>query len=175
MIKLLLLVVPYLAFAGYGSSSSSSEYKYKEEIELAPSVQAPKSSKSHKKSGKTKVSGLMSDLLSSEKNIEALLLSQEKNLIVRKSDDSVRALTRVKGVVLNSILAMNIKPTTFIVKIADSASDLDGAELRCLGMSFEKRVPAQCDLLVTNDGEFKTDVKVWDLDGADGIIADYYS
>jgi len=77
-------------------------------------------------------------------------------------------------VVLNSILALNIKPVTFIVKIEGRDPEIDQAELRCQGMSFQKRVPAICDLLVTEDDEFKVDVRIWDLDGAEGIIADYY-
>ena len=35
---------------------------------------------------------------------------------------------------------------------------------------------SRCDLLVWEDHEYQVDVELWDLDGAEGIIAhDYYS
>jgi len=69
---------------------------------------------------------------------------------------------------------MNVKPSKFTVRGDDTNHDLYESELRCIGYSFEKRVPAKCDLLVRDDEEFKVDVDIWDLDGAEGIIADYY-
>ena len=171
MIKILLFLTPSIVWAGFNELPSGTQYRYKEEKKLVlPAI----SKKRVRRVKKQKVDGLLSDLLSHERNIEALLKGREKNLIIRRKDDRIRALTRIKGIVLNSILAMNVRPTTFIVKIQGDDTDLGEAELRCLGVSFQKRVPAKCDLLVTEDQEFKVDVQVWDLDGAEGIIADYF-
>ena len=167
MIKFLIILFPLVAFGGFNELPNDVKYDY-------PKEQALTQSKKRVKKNKQGISKIMNDLLNSEQNIEELLKGREKNLIIRKKEDKVKALTRVKGVVLNSILALNIKPVTFIVKIEGRDPEIDQAELRCQGMSFQKRVPAICDLLVTEDDEFKVDVRIWDLDGAEGIIADYY-
>ncbi|OFZ37946.1 MAG: hypothetical protein A2385_14720 [Bdellovibrionales bacterium RIFOXYB1_FULL_39_21] len=176
MIKFLVLLMPIIVIAGFNDNGSALRYQYKEEEQAKPAIVSANSTrrqiktKSHSKA----IDGLMSKLLDSQQNIESLLSQQEKSLIVRKEENVIPALSRMRGIILNSVLAMNIRPATFIVKVSDASSDIDGAELRCSGVSFDKRMPAICDLLVIDGEEFSVDVKVWDLDGADGVIADYY-
>ena len=113
-------------------------------------------------------------LIEQDKRLEQLLSSQKRGFIIKKKSEKVMALARFKGIVLNSIIAMNVKPSKFITKIRDGK--LAGSELRCMGYSFKRRVSSRCDLLVWEDREYQVDVELWDLDGAEGIIADdYYS
>lgn len=126
------------------------------------------------KSGKNILDEHTKTLLKKDQAILELLKKSQRRVIVRKKDEKITALTRVHGIVLNSVLAMSVKPSKFIVRVNSSSSEINGAELRCLGYSFEKRVPSKCDLLVIDDEEFSVDVDIWDLDGAEGIIADYY-
>jgi len=113
-------------------------------------------------------------LFEQDQQIIELLKRQEKGLIIRAQAEKVMALTRVRGILLNSVLAMNVRGAKFIVRITNENSLLDGGEIRCTGMSFQKRVPAKCDLLILEDQEFPIDVEIWDLDGASGMIADYF-
>ncbi|OFZ38156.1 MAG: hypothetical protein A2504_17015 [Bdellovibrionales bacterium RIFOXYD12_FULL_39_22] len=175
MIKFLIMMIPIIALAGFSDNGSTLRYQYKEDSEIKSSAATTTTTQATKKKSKSgAIDGLMSKLLASQQNIETLLSGQEKSLIVRKEENAIPALSRMQGIILNSVLAMNMRPSLFVVKVADATSDIDGAELRCSGVSFEKRMPATCDMLVTDDGEFSVDVKVWDLDGADGAIADYY-
>ncbi len=162
-----LLMFPIIAMAGFQEAPRDSLYQYKK-------ATVTKMIKKKHKRVKKASSKELSDLLAKDKAIYELLKKQEKNVIVRKRDNKVIALTRVKGLVLNSVLAMNVKPAKFIVRITDSHHDIENGELRCVGFSFEKRVPSKCDLLILDDEEFQVDVDIWDLDGAEGIIADYY-
>ena len=111
-------------------------------------------------------------LMEEDRKIAQLLAKQARNVIVKKSPEKIMALSRFKGILLNSVIAMNIKPAKFIVKL--SGGEWPGSELRCLGYSFERRVPSRCDLLRMGNEEYQVDVELWDLDGAEGIIADYY-
>ncbi len=160
-------IIPWIAFAGFQEVSNDSLYEYKE-----AKKERPKTVKRRRK--KASSSKELDELLKKDQAIFDLLKKQEKNVIVRKRDNKVLALTRVRGLLLNSVLAMNIKPSKFIVRITDPHHDIENAELRCLGFSFEKRVPAKCDLMILEDEEFSVDVDIWDLDGAEGIIADYF-
>jgi hypothetical protein len=163
---LLIIFLSLNTYAGFEEAKNDSLYQYK----------APKKKRVVKaKVIKKRSSNIdISELLEKDKAIYELLKRQEKSVIVRRRDDKVIALTRVRAVLLNSVLAMNIKPSKFVVRITDDESDLEGGELRCLGFSFEKRVPSKCDLLILDEREFKVDVDIWDLDGAEGIIADYF-
>lgn len=156
------------AQAGFHEMPASNRYQYKKS--------APKKvqQRTVKKRQKSELDEHTKSLLEKDQAILELLKKSEKRVIVRKKEDKVTALTRLRGILLNSVLAMNVKPSKFIVKINSESSDLNGAELRCLGFSFEKRVPSQCDLLVMDGEEYDVDVDIWDLDGAEGIIADYY-
>jgi hypothetical protein len=163
---ILMAMITLNCFAGFTEVSEDSLYNYKQ-----TKVSTPRKSKVIRKS---KVNKELDALLAKDKAIYELLKKQEKHVIVRKHDDKVTALTRVRGTLLNSVLAMNVKPSKFIVRITDNEHDLYESEIRCIGYSFEKRVPAKCDLLVRDDEEYKVDIDIWDLDGAEGIIADHY-
>lgn len=168
---LFLFVIPLtmqtVAMAGFQEATKDTLYQYQKVKETKPL-------KKRSKRGKKNSNKELNALLANDKAIYDLLRKQEKNVIIRKRDNKVIALTRVKGLVLNSVLAMNVKPAKFIVRITDSHHDIENGELRCVGFSFEKRVPSKCDLLILDDEEFQVDVDIWDLDGAEGIIADYY-
>ena len=170
--KLILFLIPIIAFAGFSDLPGDQKYQYGDVSKIKKRV-VRKRVRIPKNNGR-ELKNLTQKIMDSDLRIEKLLQNQEKQLIVRSKGDKIKALTRVRGVVLNSILAMNIKPTTFIVRLNTSDIDLEGGELRCQGMSFHKRVPAFCDLLVTDDSEFQVDVKIWDVDGAEGIIADHF-
>lgn len=167
MKTIILLFLPTLAYSGFKEAPDSSLYQYK--------VKTQQYKVKRKQNTNKKVRNKQIDeLIEKDMAILNLLKKQEKNVIMKRRDNKVTALTRIKGIVLNSILAMNVKPSKFIVKITDKNHDLYGAEIRCLGFSFEKRVPSKCDLLVIEDKEYSTDIELWDQDGAEGMIADYY-
>ncbi len=162
------LIFPGIALAGFSEAPKSELYQY----------QKSKRKTIHKKTGKrikkNNLDSSLRKLMEEDKKIAELLKRQEKSVIVRRTEDKIIALTRVKGILLNSVLAMNVKPSKFIVRLSSDNSELEGGEIRCLGHSFEKRVPAHCNLLVLDEKEYQIDVDIWDLDGAEGIIADYY-
>jgi hypothetical protein len=151
-------------------SPASNRYQYKKPAPKKVQKRAVRKSKKSQFDEHTK------SLLEKDQAILELLKKSEKRVIVRKKEVRYgsRLLHARAGIILNSVLAMNVKPSKFIVRINSESSDLNGAELRCLGFSFEKRVPSQCDLLVMDGEEYGVDVDIWDLDGAEGIIADYY-
>lgn len=166
---LILLIAPNLCFSGFTDIEGPDLYNYKE------SKQAKRVTKKRPaKQRSNRQEKLLEQLLEEDKKLAEILKRQERNVIVRKKDEKVIALTRVKGIVLNSILAMNIKPSKFIVRLGDDNELLEGAEIRCMGHSFQKRVPAHCNLLVLDDEEFAVDIDIWDMDGAEGVIADYF-
>ena len=156
------------AHAGFSEMPASNRYQYKKAIAKKVQKGIVRKSKKNELDEHTK------SLLEKDQAILELLKKSEKRVIVRKKEEKITALTRVRGIILNSVLAMNVKPSKFIVRINSESSDLNGSELRCLGFSFEKRVPSQCDLLVMDGEEYDVDVDIWGLDGAEGIIADYY-
>ncbi|HLE12838.1 MAG: hypothetical protein A2504_00385 [Bdellovibrionales bacterium RIFOXYD12_FULL_39_22] len=172
MKKIVLCLLPIVVLAEFNELPPATKYQYKEDV--GAEIPRAHSNKVVVTKIKSSMNMAISDLLASDRKIEELLERQEKNLIVRASKDRIKSLTRVRGVVLNSILAMNIRPTAFVVKIHSEVDAIGDGELRCSGINFQKRIPAKCDLLVTEDSEFEVDVNVWDVDGAEGIIADYF-
>ena len=56
-------------------------------------------------------------LMARDKKILELLNRRERTLIVKSAGDVVPALTRMDAVLVNSILADNVRPVTFIVRI----------------------------------------------------------
>ena len=164
--NLIVLLLPLVLWAGFQEAPPEDLYN-----------QSKKNSRP-KKPVRVKKNNKLDDkimgLIEQDQIIAEILRKSEKNTIVKKSSPKVLALTRVKGVLLNSVIAMNVKPSKFIVRISDEREELEDGEIRCLGYSFQKRVPAHCDLLVIDDQEYKIDVDIWDLDGAEGIIADYF-
>lgn len=109
-------------------------------------------------------------IMERDKKIMELLKRQEDSLIIRKKSDKIIALTRLKGMVLNSVIASNLTPTKFVVRI-DEGGDVEG-ELGCVAHAFERRILGHCNLLVMDEEEFKVDISIWGLDGAEGVIAD---
>ena len=170
--KWLLLFIPIMAFAGFSGLPEGQKYQYMDKKVITRKLENKKTIKP--KGGNREMQKIAIELMERDQKIEELLQAQEKKLNVKAKEFKINALTRVRGVVLNSVLAMNVRPTTFIVKLDTKDSNLEEGELRCSGICFEKRVPATCDLLVVDDHEYSVDVKVWDLDGAEGILADYY-
>lgn len=163
-----LLLLPMSVCAGFFEMPEASRYQYQTK---------PKVKKQKVQRVATRQSALdrhAQSLLEKDQRILELLERQEKRVIVKKRDEKIMALTRVRGILLNSVLAMNVKPSKFIVRITGDHPELAGAELRCLGYSFEKRIPSQCDLMVLDDREYQVDIDIWDVDGAEGIIADYF-
>ena len=112
------------------------------------------------------------ELLEQDKKILELLEASSQGLIIKRSVEKINALARVRGTLLNSVVAMNTAPTTFIVRI-DERESIKGAELKCQGQSFGKRVISKCSLMVAEEKEYSVNVEIWDLDGAQGMIADY--
>jgi hypothetical protein len=129
-----------------------------------------------KKGKKAKQSNkkLLKQLLQSDRKIAQLLAAKKEQVIVKKSNIKILPLTRVRGVLLNSVLAMNVTPTTVIIRLEDGANEIAGAEIRCKAMSFQKRVRGKCDLLVMDQKSYQIDAHLWDTDGAEGLIADYF-
>ncbi len=164
----LIFLLNFKSFAGFSEISESSRYQYKSKIPKK------RDKKTVRKLRKSSLDEHTRTLLEKDQAILDLLNRSERRVIVKRKNDKISALTRVRGIVLNSVLAMNIKPSKFIVRIDDQDSELNGAELRCFGFSFEKRVPSQCNLLVTYGKEYPVEIDIWDLDGAEGIISDYY-
>ena len=102
-----------------------------------------------------------------------LLRHRESGLILKRTRKIVPALTRLDGVLVNSILATNLRPVTFIVRITSGDYFLQEAELGCAGMAPERRVVSRCDLLVVAGEEYAVSVEIWDIDGA-GMLPDIY-
>ncbi|MCY4644349.1 MAG: hypothetical protein OXB88_06980 [Bacteriovoracales bacterium] len=109
-------------------------------------------------------------ILAQEKTIAKLLSRPRPKK--RIPTDKITALSRFRGILLNSVLATDVKASKFIVRIAKGKRK--GAELRCLGVVFRRRILGKCDLLVIRGRDYEVDVEIWDLDGAEGIIADHH-
>ena len=58
-------------------------------------------------------------LIEQDKKIEQLLSSRRRGVLIKKKSEKVMALARFKGIVLNSIIAMNVRPSKFITQIKD--------------------------------------------------------
>lgn len=165
--KWLLLLFPITCLAGFNELDSNQLYHYAAKTKQAPVKPIVKSSSS------SEMKRIAKKLLAQDQKLSELLERQDRKLIVRTKVDKITALSRLPGLVLNSILATNSKPATFIVRLEKSADYLAGAELRCLGQSYDKRILSKCDLLVLDEQEYAVDIALWDIDGAEGIIADY--
>ena len=162
---ILLTFIQFSLLAGFNQIDSKDSYHY----EITSKKDRPQ-----KKLKTSNLNDTLNKLLQKDREIARLLKEKSKQIIVKKSKSRITALTRMKGLVLNSIVGINTKPSTFIVKIIDKHSDFYESEIRCLGHSFEKRVLGKCDLLVHDGAEYRIDASIWDLDGAEGIISDYY-
>ncbi len=163
---LVLMLISFNCLAGLSEISSSELYNYKK-------VRIKKAIK-RKARIKSKDSALLKRLLESDQKIARLLAIKSNSLIVKATSTTIMPLTRVRATLLNSVLAMNVAPATTILKLGSDIEELAGAEVRCKAMSFQKRVRAKCDLLVLGDKSYQIDGLLWDSDGAEGLIADYF-
>lgn len=154
------------SFAGFSTSEQTYSYKFKDK-------KAKKLIKGGRKRKGSQLDSLFLKISKNDEYIQRILLNNEKRIQVRKSDDSLMALTRLRGVLQNSIIATNRKPTTLIIKLEDNEY-FEGAKVRCHGLSFGKRVIGECNLIVSDIKEYEIDAMIWDLDGAEGIQADQF-
>jgi hypothetical protein len=165
--KWVLILFPLSCFAGFSTLNNSYEYKITDEVKTIRSS----TRKTKKKGGD--LNKLLKSIEESDKSIAELLKNNEKKVLVRKRDDHLSSLTRLKGILLNSVLATNRRATTLIIRLKDNEY-FDEAEVRCKGLSFGKRVVGKCDLVVSDESEYQISAELWDLDGAEGIIADQF-
>ena len=113
-------------------------------------------------------------ILEQDKKIIQLLSRQSNTLIIKQSPQKIVALSRLKGILLNSVLATNTGKARFVVRLESSADFVGGGELRCTGSAPIRRILSSCDLLVAEGREYPVHVEIWDGDGAGGIVPDYY-
>ena len=161
-------------FAGFSELPEGGLYQHKSPSSSRIRAKGKIISPVRKTKRKNNIEKGLKKIMEEDKKIMDLLARQEKGLIVRRSEDKIMALTRVRGLLLNSIVAMSIKPSQFVVRIDSDIEGIHGGEVRCQGHSFDRRVLASCDLLVVDDKEFKIDIDIWGIDGAEGITADYF-
>ncbi len=167
--KWILVLFSINSYAGFSSLNQSYSYQFKDEVKVRKS--APR--RTIKKKSKSKVDKLLEQIRASDTNINKILKSNEKRVIVKKSEEQLKSLTRIKGTLLNSVIATNRKTTTLVIKVHENEY-FDQAEVRCLGLSFGKRVQGKCDLVVTEENEYQVEAELWDLDGAEGVISDQF-
>lgn len=170
---LFLMLISLPVQAGFSEVDNSELYNYKEKKTYSR-TQYKKTRKAKFKNVELELKKITKELLEKEKSIATLLEKSQKSLIVKSSDEKILALTRIRGIILNSVVAMNVKPSKFIVRLLSDNEELEGAELKCLGYSFQKRVSSHCNLLILDGKEYPVKIDLWDLDGAEGVIADYY-
>ena len=163
----LLFLLPLNCLAGFSSLDSSYDYQ----LERKTSVKKRRA-KVQKKKG-SDLDKLLKKIEASDQGIAEILKKNEKRVIVRKSDDHLSSLTRLRGILLNSVLATNRRGTTLVIKLKENEF-FDDAEVRCSGLSFGKRVIGKCDLIVSDREEYQIEAELWDLDGAEGVIADQF-
>ena len=161
--KILLWLFPFFSWAGFSEIANSDRYLNQRPLNAQSSPQGTAKKNIHRN---------LRRLMEQERQILKLLARQQSTIIVRKSVPRIIALSRFKGLLLNSVIATNVKPSKFIVRILEG--DLTGGELRCQGHGFEKRVLSHCDLMALGERTWAVDVDLWGLDGAEGIIGDYY-
>ncbi|MEX0799362.1 MAG: hypothetical protein WEB87_05105 [Bacteriovoracaceae bacterium] len=171
---ILILFLSFPAYAGLAQLSEQEAFKYEFEQKKQKQVEVKLPARIKKKTD-PKIDQLLQKLKENDASMAAILESNNKKIIVKKYEEKLLALTRLRGVLLNSALATNLRPTTMIVRLGKQEY-FESAELRCHGTSYGKRIQAKCDLLVTDTRQYQIDAQIWDLDGAEGLIADeFYS
>jgi len=166
------LFISINCLAGFSELDSSKMYDYQFD---KPAVKIERKRVYKRRVVKRKNNqALLNKLLNQDIEISKILERSQRRLIVRKKVEKIRSFSRFKGTLLESIIATNKKPTSFLVRLHPNGSFLGEAEVQCTGMSFNKRVTNKCQLLVSEDGEYEVNVVIKDLDGAEGIIADEY-
>lgn len=165
--KYLLILLSFNVYAGF---SDLGEDAYKYDIKKKTSKKVYRKHK--KKLKKSELKLLLSKINENDELISGILEKSEKRIIVRKSQDKLKSLTRIRGTLLNSVVATNRRKTTLVIKLKENEF-FDEAEVRCNGMSFGKRVIGNCNLVVS-DKEYEVEAELWDMDGAEGIISDQF-
>ena len=163
---ILLILISNSSFAGFSSSEKTYSYEFKDK-------KVKQTKKRVRKRKSNELDSLLLKLSKNDEDIQKILENNEKRILVRKSDDSLMALTRLRGVLLNSIIATNRKPTTLMIRLDDNEY-FDDAKVRCHGLSYGKRVLGDCNLIVSGNQEFDVTAMLWDLDGAEGVLADQF-
>lgn len=164
---ILFMLLTYKSYAGFIELEKDALYNY--QIEPPQVIKRTSSSIKKKKSD-----NLLLKLLEEDRKISDLLEKQQKNLIIKREKPKISSLARIKGTLLNSILAMNVAPATLVIRLGNDSEDLEGGEIRCKSLSFQRRVIGKCDLLVIDNKEFEINAEIWDIDGAQGLIPDYH-
>lgn len=161
----LLILMSGNAFSGFSDVDSAYQYDFLES--------KPKAKKVYKKkrSG-ANLSKLLEDIEARDSEIANILKNSEKKIIVKKSKAHLKALTRLQGTLLNSAIVTSNSTATLVIKL-DENEFFNESEIRCLGISFGKRVIGNCDLVV-GDKEFKVNAELWDMDGAKGMTSDQF-
>ena len=142
--------------------------KYQYSFDKPKKVSRPK-----KRRAKSKLDTLLYKLNESDQRINSLLELNEKKVIVKRTTQTLSPLTRLDGFMMNSIISTNKRATTILVRL-DPNEFFEEAEVRCSGANFSKRVVAKCDLIVADNKSYEVNASLWDLDGAEGIIADEF-
>lgn len=166
----LIFILSTDSFASFSQLPKDKAYVY-EDREVRSRKVVTKKMGISKRSSNT--DSLLRTIKESDQKLIDLIRQNESSLIIKKDHPKIRSLSRFKGEIVNSVMAYSTTPTVFIVKTNDKALDLEG-ELRCFGITYQKRVNASCNLLVTEEFEYQVDVQIWDLDGSRGLIADKY-
>jgi hypothetical protein len=159
------LAVISISFAGFSDVRQDDLYKYQKTKSKKRVIRRQK---------RSSMDDLANKLIGSDQKLYDLIKSREKNLIVRVKPSKITNLTRVRATLIKSIIATNVRPSTYVVRIDDEHELLGEGELRCRGVSFQKRVLSKCDLLVLGEVEYPVNISIWDQDGAEGVISDYF-
>ncbi len=163
--KILILMFSLNTFAGLSLSSGSYNYSFESKTK--------KSVRKKSRNRTSKVDKLLSELSSRDKQIYELLLNNQKNMNVSSSENKVRPLTRIRGILQNSVLATNRKQSKMIIKLVENEY-FEEAKVRCIGVSGGKRILAKCNLIIDSTKDYEIEGELWDTDGADGIVSDEY-
>jgi hypothetical protein len=122
----------------------------------------------------------LNELLEKQKEVQEKFekamerLDNSKQRLQKKSSISFTALSRFRGILLNSVLASNYDTSIGIVKLYPSDDINQETEILCEFMSSpSRRAIGNCKKMV-GDKEYKINAQVWDTDGGSGLIPDDY-
>jgi hypothetical protein len=177
-----ILVITENTWAGLTVLSEKERYDLEEKKIISPPIapMAPASPLPQRKKQETnslQMKKLLAQMKKLQKEDEQRIkkldeLKKSKNIEDKKPKTRIIALSRFKGVLLNSLVATNWKEVHFIVRANSYAGKIASAEFRCQGAADYNRIITVCDLMVLNGKEYNVSVKIWADDGADGILAD---
>ena len=162
---LIFLLMTNIALAGFSEVDEAYQYSF-ESKPIKPRKFV------RRKTRDSQLSKLLGEIKGQDSEIANILKNSEKRVIVKKSKNHLRSLTRLEGTLLNSALAVSNTTTTLVIKLSENEF-FSESEVRCLSTSFGKRVVGKCDLVV-GEKEYKVNAELWDVDGAKGLIADKF-